>query len=174
MSSPDLNPTAASLLGFLHRGPRTGWELQRALQGAIGDFWNVTRSQIYRELHDLAERGYADVGKPGPRDRTPYSITKKGRQAFSDWIVQDPGPDLFRSRLVLTVFFGDHLEPKRLRQIVADALRFHERRLERYRAAEAFLAESFMLETLRLGIALEEAIVSWLASLMVTKDRHGK
>ena len=137
----------------------------------------MTRSQIYREPRDLAERGYADAGTPGLRDRTPYSITKKGRQAFADWIVQDPGPDLIRSRLLLTVFFGDYLEPERLQQIVADERRFHERRLERYRSMEAVPwsgPESFLAATLRCGVALEEVMVSWLASLMETKDGHGK
>jgi DNA-binding PadR family transcriptional regulator len=177
MSRPELNPTAASLLGFLHRGPLTGWELGRALGDSIGNYWNVTRSQIYRELRDLAERGYVDVGVPGPRDRTPYSITEDGRQAFSDWIVQDPGPDLVRSRFLLTVFFGAHLEPERLRQILADALRLHERQLEHHRALAALLPpnvfQSFTAATLRLGIAYEEMMVSWLTSLMETKNGQG-
>ncbi len=176
MSRLKLNPTAASLLGFLHRGPRTGWELNRAMRDSIGNFWNITRSQIYRELRDLAERGYVDVGVPGPRDRTPYSITDAGRQAFSEWIVQDPGPDLSRSPLLLTVFFGEHLKPERLRQILADELRSHERVLERYRAMEIVIPlrhpESFQAATLRFGIAYEEAMVSWLTSLLETKDGH--
>ncbi|GAF98116.1 unnamed protein product, partial [marine sediment metagenome] len=38
----DLNATAASLLGFLLEGPRTGYELQEAVEASIGNFWNVT------------------------------------------------------------------------------------------------------------------------------------
>jgi len=30
-----LNPTAASLLGFLHHGPMTGWDLVAAAQTVI-------------------------------------------------------------------------------------------------------------------------------------------
>jgi hypothetical protein len=44
-----LNPTAASLLGFLHAGPMTGWDLVATAETLIGDFWSLTRSQVYRE-----------------------------------------------------------------------------------------------------------------------------
>ena len=52
-AEPPLNPTAASLLGFLHQGPMTGWDLAQTVEATIGDFWNVTRSQVYRELRTL-------------------------------------------------------------------------------------------------------------------------
>ena len=58
MSSPDLNATATSLLGFLLDGPKTGWDLVQAVEGSVGYFWNITRSQVYRELETLAAQGY--------------------------------------------------------------------------------------------------------------------
>jgi len=93
----DLNPTAASLLGYLDLGPMTGWDLDRFVQASIGNFWNVTRSQIYRELRTLTERGYVKAGTTGPRDRVPYAITNAGRKAFKHWIAQPPPPDVIRS-----------------------------------------------------------------------------
>src|SRR2546429_256493 len=56
MADPALNATAASLLGFLRAGPMTGWDLDQRVKLSIGNFWNVTRSQIYRELRVLTER----------------------------------------------------------------------------------------------------------------------
>src|SRR3954453_21321284 len=113
----DLNPTAASLLGYLDVGPMTGWDLDVFVQGSIGNFWNVTRSQIYRELQTLTELGYVKAGTSGPRDRVPYAITAAGRRALKKWIAHPPPADVIRSRLLLTVFFGHHLEPARLREI---------------------------------------------------------
>src|ERR1039457_7058864 len=111
-TATDLNPTAGSILGFLATfGPLTGWDLDKLVESSIGNFWNVTRSQVYRELRDLEARGMAASGEPGPRDRTPYQITKSGRAAFHAWVSRDPGPDMIRHRLLLTVFFSDHLEP---------------------------------------------------------------
>src|SRR4051794_340341 len=128
----DLNPTAASLLGFLEVGPMTGWDIDTLVRISIGNFWNVTRSQIYRELRTLTERGFVKAGEAGPRDRVPYAITAAGRKAFKKWIAQPPPADVIRSRLLLTVFFGHHLEPERLREIVAEEKERHTADLQRY------------------------------------------
>src|SRR5919106_1702189 len=66
-----LNPTAASLLGFLHDGPRSGYELVAAAQHRIGDFWSLTQSQVYRELSWMAEAGLVTAGERGTRERRP-------------------------------------------------------------------------------------------------------
>src|SRR5690606_21166455 len=79
-----LNPTAASLLGFLHHGPMTGWELSQTAMTVIGAFWSLTRSQVYRELLRMADDGLVEAGEPGPRDARPFSLTPAGRQAFLD------------------------------------------------------------------------------------------
>lgn len=51
-----LNSTAASLLGFLHEGPMSGWDLVNLAQERIGDFWTITQSQVYRETHRHGRR----------------------------------------------------------------------------------------------------------------------
>ena len=51
-----INPTSASLLGFLYWRPMSGGEIVSAVEESVGHFWNVTRSQIYRELRVLASR----------------------------------------------------------------------------------------------------------------------
>src|ERR1700716_3372484 len=79
-----MNPTAASLLGFLWAGEMTGWDIAEAVEQSIGNFWNVTRSQVYRELRTLEAAGMIKGGSIGPRDRRPYTITEAGRQAFRD------------------------------------------------------------------------------------------
>src|SRR4029078_13650371 len=117
-SATDLNPTAASLLGYLDIGPMTGWDLDQWVRTSIGNFWNVPRSQIYRELRTLTDRGYVKAGDSGARDKVPYAITKSGRAAFKKWIAQPPPAAVIRSRLLLTVFFAHHLPAGHLREIV--------------------------------------------------------
>jgi DNA-binding PadR family transcriptional regulator len=164
---PPLNPTAASLLGFLTHGTMTGWDLDGLVELSIGNFWNVTRSQIYRELRVLAERGFVEVGAPGPRDRVPYTITDAGRDAFAAWIASDPGPDLIRSRLLLTVFFGDQLPPGRMGEILDEARRSHAGTLKVYEDLLPHVTEHdrFQAATLRFGIAYERAFVDWIDGL---------
>src|ERR1700730_7961460 len=76
---PDLNSTAASLLGFLESyGPMSGYDIVGMVEGSIGYFWNVTRSQVYRELNRLAEAELVEMGESGARARRPYTITWGG------------------------------------------------------------------------------------------------
>lgn len=177
MSSPDINPTAASLLGFLHAGPMTGWDLDQAVRATISNFWNVTRSQVYRELRTLAELGYVEVGDTGPRERRPHSITTAGRKAFAQWIARDPGPPIIRIPLLLTVFFADHLPPGRLAEIAASERTGHLQALEEFQALYEHYREKapFVAEVIRFGIGYHELVLSWLEGLLVVnKQRHGR
>ena len=100
-NSATLNPTAASMLGFLHHGPASGWDLATKAQRTIGEFWNVTRSQVYRELKLLDSAGYVTARNGGARDRQPYHITSSGRAAFAEWIRGYRGRFLMRWPLAL-------------------------------------------------------------------------
>ena len=77
-----LNSTAGALLGLLRNGPRSGYDLVAEAEETIGGFWTITRSQVYRELAALTDRGLLEKGQPGPRDRQPFRLTAAGRAAF--------------------------------------------------------------------------------------------
>jgi DNA-binding PadR family transcriptional regulator len=162
-----INATAASLLGYLEMGPMTGWELVAQIEQTIGNFWNVTRSQVYRELNSLAAAGLVEAGDPGPRARQPFHITDSGRRAFTDWINREPGPELIREPLLLTVFFRDRVEPEKLQRYLTTHRLRHEAQLERYEQLEAALSgvTGGPLDTLRLGIAYERAVLDWIDGL---------
>lgn len=166
-----LNPTAASLLGFLHNGPMTGWQLVATAQAVIGDFWSLTQSQVYRELAGMAGAGLVEAGDRGPRSRQPFSITPAGRAAFAGWSEREPAPETIRFPLLLAVAFGRHLRAGRLAASLAAHRAQHEQRLSRYEgqlaAARAAPAETdqFALATLDFGICYERAVLSWFDRL---------
>jgi DNA-binding PadR family transcriptional regulator len=163
-----LNATAASLLGFLHEGPMTGWDLFERARERIGDFWTVTRSQIYRELAAMASEGLVEAGPREVRDRRPYTLTEGGRAAFSEWVVQEPGPESIRFPLLLTLAWGRHVPTGRLAEFVSDHRIVHEERLDAYEKAHAELeggADPYALATLQFGLAYEKAVLSWFDGL---------
>jgi DNA-binding PadR family transcriptional regulator len=163
-----LNATAASLLGLLHDGPLTGWDLVATAQERIGNFWTLTQSQVYRELARMTDDGLVTVGAPGPRDRKPYTITGAGRAAFASWIDAPPAADQVRVPLLLTILFSAHLRPGRLGEIIDAARAEHAARLAAYREHEAGLtadADHVRLATLRFGIRHEEAALAWFDEL---------
>lgn len=139
MSDRALNATAASLLGFLHEGPKTGWDLAATAQRVIGDFWSLTQSQIYRELAAMAAAGLIAAGERGPRDRQPYHLTPAGRVAFAAWIAREPGDETIRFPLLLTLAFGRFIPPDRQAAIVATHRATHAERLARYEREDAEL-----------------------------------
>jgi DNA-binding PadR family transcriptional regulator len=169
MADRTLNATAASLLGFLHRGPMSGWDLAATAQTSIGDFWTVTRSQVYRELAWMDEAGLVEAGERGARERRPYALTDRGREAFAEWIRGEPGPETIRFPLLLTMAFGGHLEPERLAEFVRQHRPVHAARLARYEASatdpEAGPPDVYGRSTLQFGIEYERAVLRWFDSL---------
>ncbi|HEX5595815.1 MAG TPA: PadR family transcriptional regulator [Micromonosporaceae bacterium] len=166
-----LNATAASLLGFLHEGPMTGWDLVAVAQRRIGDFWSLTQSQVYRELSRMAQDGLVVAGERGRRDRRPYAITDAGRQAFADWVHRPPGEETIRFPLLLTVLFGRHLPPEQLGEYLAEHRAAHAARLGRYEQAQAELpsdaaeADPYAVAALQFGLAYERAVLDWFDAL---------
>lgn len=164
-----LNATAASLLGFLHEGPMTGWDLVALAQQRIGSFWTLTQSQVYRELAAMAGAGLVEAGQPGPRDRKPYTITADGRAAFQDWISQEPGVEQIRFPLLVTIMFAKHLPPEQLAETIQKHRAIHAERLAGYRKAQRELRKAgggdFRVATLEFGVRYERAVLDWFDQL---------
>ena len=177
MSEHRLNATAASLLGFLHDGPLTGWDLVVRAQQVIGDFWSLTQSQVYRELAAMAEAGLVVAGERGRRDRQPYAITDAGRVAFAGWIDREPSPETIRFPLLLTLVFGRHLPPERLAVYVACHRTRHAERLAAYEAQRAIACsgtnepDAYALATLDFGLHYERAVLQWFDDLPAALTR---
>jgi DNA-binding PadR family transcriptional regulator len=164
----DLNPTAASLLGLLHEGPMTGWDLVATAQTAIGDFWSLTRSQVYRELAVMTEAGLLEAGERGRRDARPYTLTEAGRAAFAAWLERGPGAETIRFPLLLTVLFGRYLPPGRLARILDEHRATHAARATHYdqvRTAAGDNADSYAMAVLDFGRHYERAVLDWFAAL---------
>ena len=163
-----MNATAGSLLGFLHERPMSGWDLFTTAQALIGDFWTVTRSQVYRELAAMEAAGLVAPGPPGPRERRPYEITDAGRVAFDEWLHRPPGSEQIRYPLLLTIAFGRHLPVGRLAEFVAEHRTLHQQRLEGYRTLRTEAGENFDAfgaATLEFGIRYETAVLDWFDHL---------
>jgi len=167
-----LNATQGSLLGFLHDGPKTGWDLLQEASQGLTRFWNVTASHLYRELKVLEERGLIEAGERGPRDRRPYSITGAGAAAFAHWIEQEPGSEQIRVPLLVSLWFGKHLDDATLAGFIASHRVAHEQRLADYReiASGATGRDPHVDAVVQFGISYEVAFLEWLASLPFGRD----
>lgn len=173
-----LNATAASLLGFLQDGPQSGYDLEAVIDGSIGRFWNVTKSQIYRELRVLEDGGFVSSAEPAARARRVYKLTPLGRAAFRAWLVHEPGRDLTRIPFLLQVFFGEALPAEVLSARVRARRAFYAAQREEYarRLPEVESAAPFGALTMRFGLRYAEASLAWLDDIeaFIAKRRRAR
>ncbi len=174
-----INATVGSLLGFLHCGPQSGWDLVTTAEQTIGDFWSLTRSQVYRELGSMAETGLIEADEVGPRERRPYRLTDAGRHAFQNWLKQEPGQEQIRYPLLLTLAFAQHLHPDQITEFLSRHRAVHAARLQAYQderaAAQAAGATARDLITLDFGVRYETAVLDWFDHLphdLAAPQRH--
>jgi DNA-binding PadR family transcriptional regulator len=166
-----MNATAASLLGLLDLsgGELTGAELVRVAQQRIGDFWSLTRSQVYRELAALEREGHVEPGPRGVRESRPYRITASGRKVYRTWLTERLPGDTVRVPLLLALAFGSVLPKRRVAALLHRSAEEHRNRLNSYRALAADLdkqgVDVWTQSTLSFGIHYEEAVLRWFDAL---------
>jgi DNA-binding PadR family transcriptional regulator len=166
-----LNATAASLLGFLHDGPMSGWDLAAYAEARIGEFWSLTQSQVYRELAKMADEGLVTAGERGTRDKRLFEVTDAGRAAFAAWVDVPPGSETIRFPLLLTLVFGRHVSRDRLHSFLAQHRMSHAERLAAYERQRREIPEGYddeepyAVATLEFGISYERAVLDWFDKL---------
>jgi DNA-binding PadR family transcriptional regulator len=148
---------------MLYDAPKTGWELVREANTGLARFWNVTQSHVYRELGALETRRLVKAGPPGARDRRPFTITAAGKKAFKAWLAQAPGSEQLRFPLLVTLWFGKHLDDATLREFAAKARGEHEERLALYKGMTT--GDPHVDAVVSFGRHYERAVLAWLDEL---------
>ena len=121
-----------AILSLLADGDRTGYELSKAFDASLTYVWPASQSQIYPELHKLADKGLAegvDVTQQGRPDKRVYRITPAGRAALVEWVARTPTTLGVRDPFQLKAINSGRLPPDRARQLVADQRGLLQRRL---------------------------------------------
>jgi DNA-binding PadR family transcriptional regulator len=132
----ELTPTGRVILGMIRAGRQTGYEMKQLVDVSTRFFWAASYGQIYPELRRLEEQGLVK-GRPDPsngRNRTVYSLTRRGERALDDWLASLDELTLeLRHEGLLKVFFSagrdagevrEHMRQMREQhQEIADTLR---------------------------------------------------
>ncbi|MBP1764313.1 MAG: putative transcriptional regulator [Firmicutes bacterium] len=93
-----------AILGLINRKAMTGYDLMKAFNMELVNFWYAQHSQLYPELKKLTAEGlitYETVLQGEKLEKKLYSITEAGRNDFFNWLAQqdllEPTPkDIFR------------------------------------------------------------------------------
>ncbi|HSZ05604.1 MAG TPA: helix-turn-helix transcriptional regulator [Solirubrobacteraceae bacterium] len=95
-----------SLLELL--GEATPYDLKRALEQSIENFWHVPHTTIYTEPTRLAAGGFlSEQQESGGRRRKLYALTDSGREALRAWAdAPESEPPELRDEGMLKIFAG--------------------------------------------------------------------
>ena len=164
-----LTTTECAVLGLLARGPKSGYDLKKAIDGSVGYFWGPAKSQIYAVLPSIVEAGYATsrtVAQARRPDKEVYRVTARGRAALRRWVEEAPvSPTPDRNPLLLKIFFGEHasaeilLEQVRARRVEMEQLKDE---LDAIDERASGGSHDFFPELTRMyGRRYAEAIIGW-------------
>jgi len=173
----NLPTTSYILLGMLSAQERSGYDLKLLLDKQVHHvYWSPAKSQIYGELRRLEQAGLTtmtEVEQTNRPDKRLYRITPAGREALQQWLANpDVEPDVFKSPLLLHLFFGHLLsrqvliaQLERRQQKLAAELQGYEKREQEVRdsmqapGAEANLP--FLLLTFQFQRSMLQAALQW-------------
>ncbi|MHB8600121.1 MAG: PadR family transcriptional regulator [Ktedonobacteraceae bacterium] len=103
------NKSRYAILGMLSTEPMSGYDIKKAIENSVANFWNESYGQIYPILKQLADMGLTtshtekQEGKP---ERYVYTLTDKGREELLHWLTEPVEHAVERNELLLKLFFG--------------------------------------------------------------------
>ena len=161
------------MLGLLAQlGPLNANALSRSADVEIGEYWTLTRSQVYRELETLERRGYVVAGPKGSRGSRDFTLTSRGEIALDEWLASGPSGEVVRMPVLLAVRFGARLPRERLHEILEEFSRRHETKRTHYDELEREMRshdnDPYEIATLRFGQLFESAVATWLEEIRST------
>lgn len=163
-----MSSTAYVILGFVRKGPKSGYEIKALVDNSTRFFWAASYGQIYPELKRLSEAGLI-VGSEQPtggRRRTVYEITADGEEELRAWLRERPQTFEMRDEGLLKLFFAGAL-PREEAVAILREMREQRRAVnERLRAIKALklkgeLEDPFPLFVLEGGLELTEWFADW-------------
>ena len=104
-----LTSTSYAVLALLELlGEATPYDLKRALEASVENFWPVPHTTFYEEPSRLAGAGYLTVEQEAAgRRRKRYALTASGRSALRAWADSpDTAPPQLRDESMLKIFAG--------------------------------------------------------------------
>jgi DNA-binding PadR family transcriptional regulator len=163
----------------------SGYDIKKAVEESISNFWHESYGQIYPILKQLTADGLVTQSTSrgaGGRARHVYAITPKGRLVLQQWLAEPADPGVVRIELLLKLFFGRQVDPQiNIRHLEA----FRERQrhfLDQYSGIARRLQTHFSthpdlpywLITLRYGQRERQALLAWCEDTLAEFRRTAK
>jgi DNA-binding PadR family transcriptional regulator len=157
-----------AILGLLHYKDMHGYRIKEVIENEFGFMWSINYGQIYPNLKQLEMEGLVtkvDVAQKNVPDKKLYSITKKGEEAFAEWLSTAPERGmLIRDPFLLKFIFFSFSNNERALEIIDEQIRIYAADLSsRRHRYDHKQHETVHVRLMReLGISLNEMMLAWL------------
>ncbi|HUD51752.1 PadR family transcriptional regulator [Parvibaculum sp.] len=113
--------TKELLLSVLMSGPATGYDIKKVLENEVSNLVDVTISNIYPVLNELAAEGLVDcerVEQENRPNKKVYAITEAGRSVCLRALMSEPARHKLRSEFMFILSFVPYLPKARIRELL--------------------------------------------------------
>ncbi len=117
--------TKELLLSVLMTGPATGYDIKKVLEQEVSKVVDVTISNIYPALSELAAEGlvaYEKVEQENRPTKKVYAITAKGRDACLHTLMTVKARHKLRSEFMFILSFAPYLPRQRVKDLLDERL----------------------------------------------------
>ncbi len=178
-----------AVLAALLEGEASGYELAKAFDVSLANFWPATPQQLYRELERLAQDGLIEA-RVVQQERRPnkrmFTLTEAGREDLSSFAVTPPRrPTAVRDELLVKIQALDAGDPEAARALIEERRTWARGKLDRYerlrerlldgRSEDEYLVGADRIGpylTLMGGIAFEEGNLRWCEQALALLRRR--
>ncbi|MET8976919.1 PadR family transcriptional regulator [Streptomyces sp. NPDC004539] len=167
-----------AVMAALLEGEASGYDLAKAFDASVANFWMSTPQQLYRELERMAGEGLVTarvVRQERRPDKRLFSLTEAGREAVRAFTAEPSGrPTAVRDDVMVKVQCLDAGDGEAVRAAVVQRMEWATAKLARYerlrqrllegRSEEAYFAEAERIGpylTLLRGMAFERENLQW-------------
>ncbi|GGW10500.1 PadR family transcriptional regulator [Streptomyces capoamus] len=179
-----------AVMAALLEGEASGYDLAKAFDATVANFWMSTPQQLYRELERMAAEGLV-TARVVEQERRPnkrlFSLTRAGREAVRAYTAEPLGrPAVIRDELMVKVQCADVGDMAAVRAAVAERVEWATAKLARYerirqrlldgRTEDRYLAEAERIGpylTLLRGMSFERENLRWGETALRLLDRRG-
>jgi DNA-binding PadR family transcriptional regulator len=167
-----------AVMAALLKGEASGYDLAKAFDATVANFWMSTPQQLYRELERMEAEGFVTARvveqKRRPNKRL-FSLTEAGRKAVHAYTAEPLGkPAVVRDELLVKVQCVDVGDMEAVRTAIAERMEWATAKLAGYerlrqrlldgRSEEAYFAEAERIGpylTLLRGMSFERENLEW-------------
>lgn len=164
------------ILGLLNIGSKTGYDLAKAFDSDIGEFWSANHSQIHpllkkMEQDEMITHHEIQVGQKLVKKS--YDITDQGKKNFHEWLEEPSEADNSHDEFILKLYFIKDANSELLEEMVVSQL---ELRTDKLSHLQDQLADKFPDQAsqqanyghycvLKHAIQRESGYVDWLKGI---------